>query len=302
MIAIWADALRIRQWPKNLLVYVALVFAFRLRRPADFLLASVLFLVFCGVSSFAYLLNDICDRDRDRNHPLKRDRPVASGRLTLRAAATGGAVTIIAAASAALTALSSECVLVIATYLLLQLAYNGFLRRFAGADVIIIALGFVLRAVAGAVAIGVVFSEWLIVCTFFGAVRMALGKRQAEVKMARSGLRAGWEAVSDEELRSVGAMTGATLLIVYTLYCFDSATARQVGELEVHGVLATLPPLLLSLPFVYFGVVRYEILASRGAAGEPEYLLFRDTQSLTALLGWFAVSVAALYLWPGGTP
>lgn len=291
--ALWRDALRIRQWHKNLLVFVPLVFAFRVTEIVLAIRVLILFMAFCAAVSGVYLLNDISDITSDRHHPLKKMRAIASGRIR-PGAATAVAVALIAVAIAiAFLSLGASAASFLVGYLALQVAYNVVLRGTAGADVIAIAAGFVLRAVAGAVVIGVVFSEWLIVCTFFGAVRLALGKRQAELKAGRTGLRAGWERVSDEELRTVGAMTSGILVVSYTLYSFTSATARALGSTGGVG----LPPLLLSLPIVYYGVMRYELLAGAGAAGDPETLPLRDRPLSIALLAWFAVSFVALYLW-----
>jgi decaprenyl-phosphate phosphoribosyltransferase len=290
---IWLDALRVRQWHKNLLVFIPLVFAFRIAELSLALRALILFAAFCAASSGVYLINDLADIAEDRRHPMKRMRPIACGKIGPGPATLAAFLLISASIAGAHFALSAAGALMVGGYLGLQIAYNAGLRRSAGADVIAIAAGFVLRAVAGAVVISVPFSEWLVVCTFFGAVRLALGKRQAEIKAGRTGLRRGWEQVSDEELRTLGAMTSGILVVAYTLYSFTSATAHVLGSPSGIG----LPPLLLSLPIVYYGVVRYELLAAAGAAGDPETLPMRDQPLLIALVAWFTVSFAALYLW-----
>jgi decaprenyl-phosphate phosphoribosyltransferase len=290
---VWIDALRVRQWHKNLLVFIPLVFALRLTETSLVVRAAGLFLAFCAASSGVYLFNDISDIAEDRRHPMKRLRAIASGKIRPGAATFAAFLLISASVSGVFFGLGTAAALLVGAYLGLQIAYNVGLRGSAGADVIAIAAGFVLRAVAGAVVIDVPFSEWLLVCTFFGAVRLALGKRQAEIKAGRTGLRQGWEEVSDEELRTLGAMTSGILVVAYTLYSFTSATAHALGVANRMG----LPPLLLSLPIVYYGVVRYELLASAGAAGDPETLPIRDRALSIALVAWFAVSFAALYLW-----
>lgn len=289
----WLDALRVRQWHKNLLVFVPLVFAFRLPDPESARRAILLCAAFCLGSSGIYLVNDLMDRDADRRHPMKRSRAIAAGALAPGTAGAMALVLIVAGPAVAATFVSIGATLVLLGYFVVQLAYNFLLRGVAAADVVAIALGFVLRAVAGAVAIGVPFSEWLLLCTFFGAARLAIGKRQAEVRAGRTGLRRGWERISEPEIMIVGAMTSAVLLIAYALYCFTSRTASLV--MAPGG--SPFPPLLVSLPVVFFGIVRYELLASAGAAGDPEMLPFTDRPLSIALLGWLAVSFAALYLW-----
>ncbi len=289
----WFDALRLRQWHKNLLVFVPLVFAFRL---FDAILAArtaVLFGLFCLASSAVYLVNDVHDREADRRHPLKRLRPLAAGRLGPGAALAVASLLALVALGASNLFLPAAATGVLSSYLVLQAFYNVALRDSAGADVIVIALGFVLRAVAGALAIGVPFSEWLIVCTFFGAVRLALGKRQAELQAGRTGLRKGWEDSEPADLRGLGILTSAVLVVSYTYYCFASRTAAILGQAPAGWT--SFPPLLLTLPVVVFGVFRYELLAGRGGAGEPEAILVRDRGLALAVVGWLAVSVAALY-------
>lgn len=286
----WVDALRMRQWHKNLLVFVALVFSFSLDQTAPLWKSILLFCAFCMASSASYLLNDLNDRVADRLHPLKKNRAIAAGHIRPSLALAVSGTFILLSLLVSYLWISSAATWFILAYFGLQIAYNFGLRDIVAADVITIALGFILRAVAGAVAIGVPFSEWLLVCTFFGAVRLALGKRQAELYAARVGLRKGWEEISDAELKILGAMTSAVLLVAYSLYSFTSHTAGLVAG---HFV----SPLILTLPIVYFGIVRYELLAARGGAGDPELLPISDKPLAIALLGWLAISFASLYLW-----
>lgn len=279
----WLEALRIRQWHKNLLVFVALIFSFRVHETDLVLRTLVLFAAFCLASSATYLLNDLRDREIDRAHPMKRNRPIAVGKIQPAHARVGAVALILLSIATSWFVLPQAII----AYLALSSAYTVFFRHIVIADVIVIALGFIIRAVAGALAIDVPFSEWLLVCTFFGAVRLGIGKRQSELTVARTGLRDEWEKIPDTELKIIGAMTSGILIVAYTLYSFGSATAAIVGPL----------PLLLSLPFVYYGVVRYEFVAAKGDARDPENLLFRDRPLAIATLGWLAVSFAALYLW-----
>lgn len=291
-LAAWADALRLRQWHKNLVVAVPLVFAFRLFDPGAFVAVAALTAAFCLASSGTYLLNDWRDLESDCRHPLKSRRAVASGAIPRSAALAAGILL-------ALLGLAGSAWLVpsaaggLAAYLVLQFLYNTVLRAAPAADVIVIALGFVLRAVSGAVAIDVPFSEWLLICTFFGAVRLAIGKRQAELMAGRTGLRRGWEESRDEDVRVMGGIVSAVLVVAYTQWCFASRTAAAL--VDVGTAVTLFPPLSLTIPVVLFGVLRYEMIAARGRAGEPEAILVQDRQLLAASAGWVFLSVVALY-------
>lgn len=290
---IWFSALRVRQWSKNLLVFVPLIFARRLEDTSLYLPLLFLFAVFCILSSAAYLGNDVRDAEVDKNHPLKRDRPIASGQIKKESALAAGAILLTTGMVVSGFFFSISVSLLLAAYVILQVFYILFLRSLALADIISIALGFVVRAVAGALVIEVAFSVWLVLCVFFGAARIALGKRQAELAIARSGLRKGWEKVSNDELRMLGGMTSAVLLLIYTFYSFSSATALATENVADAFAIS---PLIITLPIVYFALMRYELLAVRGETGEPELLLLRDTQLSGAFVLWLLISVAALYL------
>lgn len=290
---IWIEALRVRQWHKNLLVAVPLVFSFRLFDPAALVLTATLIVAFCLASSAVYLVNDLCDRAADRQHPMKSHRPIASGKIRFGAALIIAVLLAAVAIALAILRLPMAATGALVSYLALQVLYNLALRGSAGADVISVALGFVLRAVGGALALNVPFSEWLLICTFFGAARLALGKRQGELIAAKSGLRRGWENVAAADLKSLGVLTSAVLVVSYTHYCFASRTAVLLGHAA--SGWAAFPPLLMTLPVVFYGVMRYELVAGQGGAGEPELLLFRDRSLALAVFGWMAVSVASLY-------
>lgn len=288
------EALRMRQWHKNLLVFIPLVFAFRIYSADDIIRTVILFISFCLASSSVYLFNDLVDRKKDVLHPLKKERAVASGRISFRSAVSAAAFLLAGSLIIAIELLPPATVISLTLYLVLQCFYNAGLRNSPPADVIIIAIGFILRAVAGATAIDVPFSEWLLICTFFGAVRLVIGKRQAELISSRCGLRSGWEELTDEAVSIIGAIANTALLVSYTLYCFASHTAKIIGE---SNSLAAFPPLIITIPIVFYGIVRYEIIAAKGGAGDPEVLPLRDIQLLLSLTMWFIVSFTVLYVW-----
>ena len=294
------EALLPAQWSKNGLVLLALIFARRLTDPGAVGRVLVAFVAFCFASSAVYVFNDIADRRRDRNHPTKRRRPIASGRLALPlAVALGvGCVTLALALTVwlALVGLAGRpdpygawggasplLVATIAGYLLLNAAYSWWLKRVPLWDVFIIAAGFVLRAMAGAFAIPVPISPWFYLCTTFLALLLALGKRRAELLSLagaedtgqRESLRAYSLALLDQLLAVVVTCT----LISYSLYTFVSGTADHT--------------LMITIPFVIFGIFRYlYLLYVKGDGERPDELLWRDRQ----ILGSVALCVVAVLL------
>jgi len=174
------ESLRPRQWTKNVLVLAGIVFGRRLLDPHAVARAGLALAVFCILSGVVYLINDVADRDQDREHPLKMHRPVASGALSVTAA-IGIAGVLGAAGLAGAALLGWQFLTLAATYVVMFVLYSTYLKHFAIVDVLVIALGFVLRAAAGAVAVQVEISHWLLVCTLLLALFMALGKRRHEL-------------------------------------------------------------------------------------------------------------------------
>jgi len=276
-------SLRPRQWVKNLLLFAALVFAAKLGDLDRWLAAVAAFLAYCAASSAAYLVNDVRDVDADRRHAAKRRRPVARGELS---AASAVALAWALAASALFLAgvLGAASVVVLVSFLLLQGLYTVGLRNVVLVDVMAIAMLFVIRAAAGAVAIDVRISPWLLVCTGLLALLLALGKRRAEVVSAgqhaptRPALAGYPLAVTDQLLTVVAAATiGA--YAVYTLTAHDTRA------------------LPATIPFVVYGVLRYLLLVHRRQAGEdPENILLGDLPTLVTVAAWVATCSALFVL------
>ncbi|HTO12515.1 MAG TPA: UbiA family prenyltransferase, partial [Candidatus Binatia bacterium] len=178
-------SLRPQQWVKNLFVFGGLIFAQRLFTPSVWPALGA-FAIFCGLSGAVYLLNDVADRDKDRLHPDKRHRPIAAGRLEPRPALTAAAVLIVAGLGLGAW-LSVRFALAALAYVVLLGAYSAWLKHVVIVDVLVVAIGFVLRAVAGALAIDVAISGWLLICTVLLALFLALGKRRHEVLTLEQG-------------------------------------------------------------------------------------------------------------------
>jgi decaprenyl-phosphate phosphoribosyltransferase len=264
-------ALRPRQWSKNLLLFAGLVFAGEFGDAGQWARALAVFAAYCAASSAAYLVNDVRDAADDRAHPTKRLRPVASGALSVQAALTAAAVLAVAALGVT-AALGPVSALLLLSFLALQGAYTLVLKRVVALDVITIAALFVIRAAAGAEAIDVRISPWLLVCTALLATLLALGKRRAELALVE-----------------VGGTPGRDVLAAYRPAVLDRAIgivlAACVVAYAAYGATWQSPWMLLTLPFVVVGLWRYAGLVRTGRAEEPETLL-ADPALFAAVTLW----------------
>ena len=282
-------SLRPDQWTKNLIVFAALVFAVKLFDPAALALASAAFLIFCALSGSVYLINDVSDREADRRHPLKRLRPIASGALGA-GTALGWAVGLSVVALAAAYALRPLFAVAAAAYLALFALYTHTLKHVVILDVMSIAIGFVLRAVAGGLVIGVPVSDWLLVCTILLALFLGLAKRRHEITAladGASGHRRILEEYDPYLLDQMIAIVAAATLVVYIIYCASPDTAERFGT----------HLLVLTTPFPIYGIFRYLYLVhQKDEGGNPTWLLLNDRPLLADVLLWIVASVAVLYL------
>ena len=277
-------ALRPRQWLKNLLVFAGLVFAGKLGDAGRWLEAVAAFGAYCAVSSAAYLVNDLRDREDDRMHPVKRARPIARGELSPRRA-----VVLAAGLAAAALALAGVLGLVSVAFLLafagLQAAYSFSLKHVVLLDVLVIGSLFVIRAAAGAAAVDVRISPWLLLCTALLALFLALAKRRGELVLVGAQHTPGrpvLEGYSLELVDQLVAIVAASTVIAYSLY---TLTARDSKAL------------LATVPFVIFGLFRYLLLVHRDDIGEePEQVLLTDVPIMLAVAGWIATAAVILAL------
>jgi 4-hydroxybenzoate polyprenyltransferase len=281
-------SLRPRQWSKNLIVFFGLVFSEQLLDPVAGAKAALAFAVFCALSGVVYLVNDIRDREADRMHPVKARRPIASGALAPQAAATAAAV-IGAAALAAAFALTPAFGGVAVAYLLLLTVYSIWLKHMVILDVLAIAAGFVLRAYAGAVAISVEFSHWLLLLTLLSALFLALSKRRAElISLAddAAGHRRSLAEYSPYLLdQMIGVVTACTLL-AYAFYTIDDETVLKFGT----------DRLLWTVPFPLYGIFRYLYLVhQREGGGDPSETLLTDRPIQVCVALWGAAVLLILY-------
>lgn len=284
-------SVRPRQWVKNLFLFAGLLFTRQLFTPL-FWTALGGFALFCALSGAVYLLNDVADADKDRLHPTKRLRPIAAGRLSRRAA-LGIGVLILLGALAGSFALSFQFGLVAFAYGGLLTAYSIWFKHQVILDVLILAIGFVLRAVAGAVAIDVEISGWLLICTLQIALFLALGKRRHEyltLQAAASSHRPILAEYGEGFLDQMIAVVTASTVTAYALYTMSPET---VAKFDTH----LLP---LTLPFVLYGIFRYlYLLYRRDLGGSPSDLLLGDRALLVNAILWGLAVLVILYqpLW-----
>ena len=289
MISALFVSLRPKQWSKNLLVFAGLVFSRNLFDPVNFLRSLAGFFAFCLLSGAVYIINDLADVESDRLHPLKRFRPIASGRLQPGAAK----VTAVVAAALALAggwALDWRFGVIGLGYFLMQLAYSFKLKQMVVLDVMTVAAGFALRAVAGTVLVHVTISSWLFVCTILGALFIALAKRRHELLFLESGgaaHRAVLEKYSEALLDQMMAVATSATVIAYCLYTIAPETVAKFGT---HN-------LMLTVPFMLYGVYRYLYLVYRKEmGGAPEKALLTDVPLIIDVVLWMATVIAVLYL------
>ena len=282
------EALRPRQWTKNVFVFAALVFGGRLFDVASVLRALGAFAIFCAAASAVYLANDAADREHDARHPEKSARPVASGRLPV-GMALATATALSAVALVASSAVSRGLLWIVLGYLAMSFAYSAGLKRVFLVDVMIVAFGFVLRAAAGAAALAIEISPWLLCCSFLLALFLALGKRRAELALlgeAAAGHRAALGDYSVALLdRWITALSGATI-VSYALYTQSPRTVEHFGTTN----------LLYTLPFVVYALFRYQHAVMRdGSGGDPGLALVRNPSLLLALAGWAVTAAIVIY-------
>jgi len=283
-------SLRPAQWAKNLFVLAPLVFAHGLLAGDLLLRGVVAFVCFCAASSAVYLFNDLRDREADRLHPVKRHRPLAAG--TLPASAAVAAIAgLLAATLAGGLWLGAGFLLIVAIYLGLNLAYTLGLKRVVILDVMIIAVGFVLRVLAGGAAVDVEVSRWLLLCTIFLALFLAFSKRRHEIELLRenaAGQRRVLDHYSPAFLDQMINVVTASAVVSYALYAVAPETAERYDTQD----------LIYTIPMVLFGIFRYLYLVyQRPGEDSPTEAILHDAPFLINLALW---GLAVMWIVYGG--
>lgn len=284
MISSLIKTMRPKQWYKNLIIFVAIVFSGNLGEWTAWFDSITAFCVFCLISGSVYTINDIVDAEKDRQHPVKRNRPIASGRLKKEQAIVFAVFLLFLCLSIAFS-VNTELGLVSSLYFLLFLLYSLFLKHMVIIDVITISVGFVMRAIAGAVAIDVMFSPWLVICTFLLAMFLGLGKRRHEIFLlgdSATSHRKILEEYSVVMLEQMIAIITAALIVSYSLYTFFSDGFYM----------------MMTIPFAVYGLFRYLFLIhSSNFGGEPE-LLFKDKGLVCCMVVWTTMVFFVMYFIP----
>jgi 4-hydroxybenzoate polyprenyltransferase len=281
-------AMRPQLWVKNLLVFAGVLFSRRLFDPDRLLVASAAFGIFCLVAGSIYVINDLMDLEQDRRHPDKRKRPLASGELRVPVALSCVGLVLLVSLWGAFR-LGPAFGGVVGLYFVQNLLYSKYLKQVVILDVMLIGFGFVLRAVAGAVAVGVEVSSWLILCTFLLALFLGFSKRRQEIvrlDRAGEGHRSVLAEYSPQFLdMMIGIVTAATLMS-YALYTTSEQTVQKFHTTH----------LILTIPFVMYGIFRYLYLMYRQGKGDnPTGVLLTDLAMQVNVSLWVLAVVGILY-------
>lgn len=294
----WGTFMSLRpwQWTKNLLVFLPLIFSMGDRWQLGqaglltelLLRASLTFLVLCALSGGVYIINDVFDREQDRLHPRKRRRPIASGLVPLPLARATAAAAI--GASLIGSWLMGVQILAVAlTYLALNLAYSSYVKHIAILDVVFLSAGFILRIVAGSIAVDVVTSPWLYTTVSSGALFLVLGKRYSELRASgntASSQRAVLGEYSEQFLSQLITITATSTLLAYALYSFSASTVPDNKAM------------MLTIPFVVFGLFRFLYILNRTNEGEsPELVMMRDLPTVINISLWAVTAITVLMLY-----
>lgn len=273
--------MRPKQWYKNLVIFVGIVFSLNLLNFQMWLDVISAFAIFCMLSGSEYIINDIIDVEKDRKHPKKCKRPIASGKLKVSHALLFAIILIIVAGGGAYL-INTQFLSVSITYFLLILSYSLFLKHLIIVDILVISIGFVIRAIAGCLAINVFISPWLVICAFLLALFLALGKRRHELILLAENAkehRRILEGYSVEMLDQMMSITTGALIVSYSLYTFLTDNICM----------------MFTIPLVIYGLFRYLFLVHSKNIGEEPEMLFKDKGMVICMVLWVVLVVLILY-------
>jgi len=274
-------SMRPKQWYKNLVIFIGIVFSLNLLDLSLWITVISAFIIFCLISGSIYLINDVLDIEKDRKHPRKSKRPLPSGDLKPYQAIFA-AVLFICIGFLWSYFINLPFIAITSAFFILMMVYSLVLKHFVIVDILVISTGFVMRAIAGALAISVLVSPWLIICTFLLALFLALGKRRHEISLLGNEAknhRSNLESYSTNMLDQMIIVTISALIMSYSLYTFFS------GKIVM----------MLTIPFAFYGIFRYLLLIhSKDIGGEPE-MLFKDRGMLISMILWILIVIGVLY-------
>ncbi len=280
--------MRPKQWVKNGIIFAALLFAQEFFNPAAFLTVTAAFFVFCGLSGSVYIINDVLDRQGDSFHPAKRSRPIAGGNLSVRKALTAALIVLGCSLPAAFS-LGAGFGFICLIYLAVNLAYTLYLKHLVIIDVMTIALGFVLRAVAGGVVIGVEISHWLIICTILLSLFLGFGKRRHELVLLGENKHLARKILSEYSpyfLDQLIVIVAAATVVAYSLYTMSPDVTAKLQTARLN----------FTIPFVLYGIFRYLYLVhQKEKGGSPARILLTDKPLLIDIVLWLITAFLILY-------
>ena len=281
-------SMRPYQWTKNLFIFAVLIFSQKILSGPLLLKTLFGFFTFCFLTGGVYIINDVMDVQEDRLHPTKRTRPIASGRISIAWARLAAFFLVVGSVLISFV-LDIGFGLTTLVYLLLMVFYSLFLKRVVIIDVLVISAGFILRIVAGAVLVGETISSWLLTCTIFLSLFLALGKRRYELGLVQTGLeghRHVLQRYSLPFLDQLIAVATASTLLSYALYTMSEATVRKFGSEN----------LKFTIPFVVYGLFRYlYLIYVKQEGGNPGRILFSDNSLLLDVILWVMAVGVILY-------
>lgn len=281
--------LRPQQWVKNFVLFAGLIFSQNLDKPELILKSVAGFALFCLLSSSVYIFNDIMDIDSDRKHPLKSARPIASGKISIPTATMLFVIFALIALGLSFL-LNPVFALTALSYFVLNLLYSVYLKNVVIIDVMCIAAGFVIRAVAGAVIIGVEISAWLVVCTILLALFLGFGKRRHELWLLENQATDHRKILSEYSpyfLDQMISVVTASTVIAYTFYTLSSEVETKLGTKHMD----------LTIPFVLYGVFRYlYLIHQKEGGGSPTRMLLTDKPILANIILWLLAVILIVYL------
>lgn len=273
--------MRPKQWYKNLVIFIGIVFSLNLINLNLWINAIGAFAIFCALSGSIYIINDIVDIEKDKNHPKKRLRPIPSGKLKINYAIISVIILIILSFLASYL-INLPFLLTSLSFFILLLVYSLFLKQIIIVDIMIISIGFVLRAIAGCLAVGVIISPWLIICAFLLALFLGIGKRRHEIVLLGDNAanhRKILDGYSTQMLDQMINITTSALIMSYSLYTFFT------GKLVI----------MLTIPFAFYGLFRYIYLVhTENFGGEPE-MLFKDKGMILSMILWILIVIVVFY-------
>jgi 4-hydroxybenzoate polyprenyltransferase len=280
------ELLRPHQWIKNVLIFAAIIFSHNLLKIPMLLNSLTGFSIFCMVSSCVYIINDIADREKDRQHPKKCRRPIARGTVSVRNAVLLLMMLLCISFIGAFT-LEYRFGLVISLYFIMNIAYSFRLKHMPILDIMCIAIGFVLRTVSGSFIIGTDVSPWMLMCVFLLAMFLALHKRCSEIEANGTATRKVLEMYSADMLHEMISAVDGAVIIVYSLYCFFTTDTLLM---------------MLTIPFVVYGLFRYIFITYKfgDLAETPEAAIIRDRPLLINIALWGILCIVIMFSYGGG--